>query len=203
MEKCLRHPRTTGLSEATKDLQLTCGICRRNRGACQVLEALVLSVEITLGMKPKHLASGSRASHGATSFFGLLAALLYLGTIHTAQAVEPRQLNALSMIESRNRDNARGRLGEVSRYQILPSTWARYTVSRNYTNPGVARTVAERIFREQERQFQAVTRRSPTNAELYLLWSCPSRFRAVHYQYHQIGRKARTNAERFAALAGR
>jgi hypothetical protein len=132
-------------------------------------------------------------------WIGLCAAPL----LASAQAATARQLRALSLLESGNHDHARGKRGEISRYQIAPKVWAHYTTSRKYTHPGVARTVAERILREREAAFRKAVRRSPTDAELFLLWSCPTRFRAVGYDYHRISAGTRRTAERFAALARR
>ncbi|HXG49204.1 MAG TPA: hypothetical protein VNO52_16390, partial [Methylomirabilota bacterium] len=46
-----------------------------------------------------------------------------------ARAVGFSLLEALSLIESGNNDRAIGRAGEVSRYQILPTVWRRYSHS--------------------------------------------------------------------------
>jgi len=107
------------------------------------------------------------------------------------------------MFESRDNDRARGKQGEISRFQIAPKTWAHYTSSRRYTDAAVARGVADRICREREAAFQQATRRAPTNAELFLLWSCPARFKAVGYQYDRITAGTRKTAERYAALVQR
>src|SRR5437899_3833634 len=49
---------------------------------------------------------------------------------------------ALGMIESGNDDRGIGRAGEISRYQIHPSVWRSYSVSRAYQNPAVSCQVA-------------------------------------------------------------
>ena len=118
-----------------------------------------------------------------------------------ARAATISQLNALSEFESHNNDRARGKGGELSRFQIPPKIWAHYTSSRDYTNAAVARGVAARICQEQEQGFRRATRRNPTNQELFLLWAAPSKFRSMHYQYSRVSSGTRKNAERFAAIA--
>src|SRR2546422_4402287 len=44
-------------------------------------------------------------------------------------------------------DRKIGRSKEVSRFQILPAVWRQYSKSRDYANPAVAWTVAERVLR--------------------------------------------------------
>ena len=83
------------------------------------------------------------------------------------------RLAALSQIESGNNDHARGRAGEVSRWQILKSVWRAHT-SLPYsaaTNAITAQAVALAVLAERVTAFSAKHGRQPTDAEIYLLWN--------------------------------
>lgn len=88
---------------------------------------------------------------------------------------------ALSQIESRNNDQAVGRDGEVSRYQILPGIWARAwsrhqpaNIGMRPTDPTAAKIVANRIMQARCRAFESRYRRAPEDFEFYLLWHRPA-----------------------------
>ena len=82
-------------------------------------------------------------------------------------------LPALSYIESRHRDKARGRAGEVSRYQVMPYVWREYK-GRNPRDKAEADRVALRILTDRTARFTALRKRPPTTAETYLLWARPA-----------------------------
>src|SRR5262245_12880856 len=63
-----------------------------------------------------------------------------------------------------------GRSKEVSRFQILPLVWRQYSKSRQYTNPEIAWTVAERILQDRHGDFRRSTGRDWNYRELYLMW---------------------------------
>lgn len=84
-------------------------------------------------------------------------------------------VSALSSVESGDNDHARGRAGEVSRYQILPSVW------RQYARPGesprdaqAATRVLLRIMRDRVGRFHRLTGRWPSDWEWYVLWNAPA-----------------------------
>ena len=80
-------------------------------------------------------------------------------------------LEALSMIESGNNDQAVGKLGEVSRYQILPRVWRAYSSAWNYRNPQLASEVAEKHLNFLESGFRERTGREPSDFDRYVLWN--------------------------------
>lgn len=94
-----------------------------------------------------------------------------------ASGVTPAELDALSQIESGNRDRAVGRAGEVSRYQIMPKVWAKFG-GKNPRDQREARRVARKILEAQSAAFKLKVRREPTPCELYMLWNSPRKFRA-------------------------
>jgi hypothetical protein len=134
----------------------------------------------------------------------ILGLLGWLG-LRPCQAMPLRQ--SLGMFESgattgqrSHADLMRGGSGEVSRFQIMPSVWRHYTRSREYDNPEVAWTVAQRILVERTADFRAATKREPTGVELYLLWNKPGHFEAVGYRIEQVKRDYHIRAQRFANL---
>lgn len=135
----------------------------------------------------------------------LLVGLLGILGVRPCHAMPLRQ--SLGMFESgattgqrSHADLMRGGSGEVSRFQIMPSVWRRHTRSREYDNPEVAWTVAQRILAERTADFRAATKREPTGVELYLLWNKPGHFEATGYRVEQVKRDYQLRAERFANL---
>jgi len=97
-------------------------------------------------------------------------------------------------------DAMRGGSGEVSRFQIMPEVWRRYTRSRDYENPEVAWSVTQRILTDRVAQFRAATSREPNGLELYLLWNKPGHFAENGYRASRVKTDYRQRAQRFANL---
>lgn len=97
-------------------------------------------------------------------------------------------------------DFMRGGSGEVSRFQIMPDVWRRYSKSRDYENPEVAWAVTQRILADRTATFRAATGREPSALELYLLWNKPGHFEATGYQANRVKADYRSRAQRFANL---
>lgn len=138
-----------------------------------------------------------------TTLIGLV--LLGCLCLAPAQAMPLRQ--SLGMFESgatsRQRspaDSMRGSSGEVSRFQIMPAVWRRYTKSRDYENPEVAWAVTQRILADRTTAFHAATGREPNGLELYLLWNKPGHFEAMAYQTSRVKTDYQQRAQRFANL---
>lgn len=136
-----------------------------------------------------------------------IVALLLLGCLGLApcQAMPLRQ--SLGMFESGATsarrslaDSMRGGSGEVSRFQIMPAVWRRYTKSRDYENPDIAWTVTQRILADRTADFRTATGREPSALELYLLWNKPGHFEAVDYQTSRVKTDYHQRAQRFANL---
>ena len=100
-------------------------------------------------------------------------------------------------------DSLRGGSGEVSRFQIMPAVWRRYSKSREYDNPEVAWAVAQRILADRAAEFRATTGREPGALELYLLWNKPGHFQAQGYLASRVKADYHQRAERFANLLSR
>ncbi len=124
-----------------------------------------------------------------------LAILLFAAT---CSALPLRE--ALSQIESNNDDHAKGRAGEISRYQILPSVWREHTSSRNYHNGSVAWTVAQRIIKPRQEAFSRATGRQPDAREVYCLYNAPGAFERAGWKVSGVGRRVRERAKRFENL---
>lgn len=97
-------------------------------------------------------------------------------------------------------DRVRGGAGEISRFQILPEVWRAYTKSKDYTNPEVAWTVAQRILGDRVSDFQKATGRLPKPVELYLLWNKPGHFAAKGYSVKRVASHYRLKAQRYENL---
>ena len=97
-------------------------------------------------------------------------------------------------------DRMIGSRQEVSRFQILPKVWRQYTRSRNYTNPDVAWTVAERILRDREQWFKRATGREWDDVDLYLMWNAPGAYAKANWDRAKLSRVVLNRAQRFANL---
>jgi hypothetical protein len=108
---------------------------------------------------------------------------------------------ALGMIETGNEDGAVGRLGEVSRYQIMPSVWKHYSTSRNYRNPEVSAEVARLHWSTLYDYFKKQTEREPTDFDMYVLWNTRHGYYASRgFSPPQLNSTIRDRAQRFANL---
>jgi hypothetical protein len=97
-------------------------------------------------------------------------------------------------------DRVRGNSGEVSRFQIMPAVWSRYTRSLEFDNPEIAWSVAQRILQDRTQWFLNITGRQPNALELYLLWNKPGHFSAVGFSTSRVSPHFKTRAQRFANL---
>lgn len=97
-------------------------------------------------------------------------------------------------------DTLRGGSGEVSRFQIMPEVWRRYSKSQEYDNPEVAWAVTQRILADRTADFRKATGREPNALELYLLWNKPGHFEAQDYKASRVKADYRQRAQRFANL---
>jgi len=72
--------------------------------------------------------------------------------------------SALSQIESGDNDKAVGRLGEISRYQILPDVWTSFASEKaNWENPKDALAVAKKTMKKRSANFEQSFHRPPTD----------------------------------------
>ena len=94
-----------------------------------------------------------------------------------SRVLDRRHQFALGMLETGNDDREIGGAGEVSRYQIMPSVWRRYSASRSYRNPQVSLAVAQRHWAALYGAFKQQTGREPTDFDMYVLWN-------THYGYY-------------------
>jgi hypothetical protein len=111
------------------------------------------------------------------------------------------RLDALSLTESKNCDSARGRLGEISRYQIFPKIWRQFhrKVGKNdWLNQKIARRVARQIAISRILAFVVGVGRRPSHQEFYALWRIPSFFRRVDWNYNEVPCSIQETANWFA-----
>ena len=105
------------------------------------------------------------------------------------------RMTALSMLETCDNDRMVGKAGEISRYQVLKAEWRRVCPSSDYTNPTLAKTVAERLLAERVQRFEGIYGRKPTDFEFYALWNAPGQ--ALN---NRISRVVAERCQRFANL---
>lgn len=77
---------------------------------------------------------------------------------------------AISQVESGGNDRARGKAGEVSRYQIMPGVWRSHSASRSYTNPTISSSVARKQLAQLETGYVKARGRFPSDADLAVMW---------------------------------
>jgi len=111
------------------------------------------------------------------------------------------KLEAISMIESGNNDFAIGDAGEVSRYQILPQVWKRFTNSRAYSNEAISSGVAARYLEVLETNFRARAGREPSDFDRYVLWNGgPGYYERIGFAARRVHPIIRERAQRFVNL---
>lgn len=118
--------------------------------------------------------------------------------------LDSRRRFALGMIETGNNDREIGRLGEVSRYQIMPSVWKRYSRSRYFHDPEVSLTVAQQHWNSLYACFKKQANREPTDFDMYVLWNTTYGYYANRgFQPARLAAVVRERAERFVNLVER
>lgn len=111
------------------------------------------------------------------------------------------KLEALSQIETGNNDTAIGRAGEVSRYQIKPWIWHRYSASEAYRNRQASSRVADKYLAELEETFRKRAGREPDDFDLYVLWNAgPTYYGRIGFSKRRVHPIIRERAQRFVNL---
>ena len=131
--------------------------------------------------------------------------------IHPRPATPPnlsvlneRRRFALGMIETGNDDHEIGGLGEISRYQIMPSVWRHYSSSLRYHDPETSLEVARRHWFSLYARFKQHARREPSDFDMYVLWNTRYSYYANHgFQPARLGPTVRDRAQRFVNLVER
>ena len=125
--------------------------------------------------------------------------ILVLGVLSAEAGLS--KLEAISMIESGNNDRAVGLAGEVSRYQIRPQIWKRYTASTAYTDSELSTWVADQHMTHLESIFQSRTGRQPTDFDRYVLWNAgPTYYARIGFSADRVHPVIRDRASRFVNL---
>ena len=89
---------------------------------------------------------------------------------------------------------------EISRFQILPAVWRKYSDSPKYQDPQIAWGVASRILRDREQEFRQSARREWDYVDMYLLWNAPGQYRRARWDRSKVSRVVRERAQRFGNL---
>jgi hypothetical protein len=118
--------------------------------------------------------------------------------------LDERRRFALGMIETGNDDQEIGGLGEVSRYQIMPSVWRHYSSSRRYHDPETSTEVAQQLWSALHDGFKQQTHREPTDFDMYVLWNTRYGYYAHHgFKPARLDPVVREHAQRFVNLIQR
>ena len=144
-----------------------------------------------------HLALVS-AAIGWLSFSSAFAATLSTGSFR--EVLAEFETGAMTPVVCEG-DHKIGRNKEISRFQILPLIWQQYSRSRDYRNPSVAWSVAERILCDRLDWFRQATGRDGDHVDLYLMWNAPGAYAQAKFDRRLLPRAVRERAERFANLA--
>ncbi len=117
---------------------------------------------------------------------------------------DDKQLFALGMIESGNRDRSIGGAGEVSRYQIIPAVWKSYSASSEYADPQISVQVARQHWIYLAKYFKEKTGRNPDNFDMYVLWNTKFGYYAgKKFSQQDISHVIQNRAERYVNLVNR
>lgn len=131
-------------------------------------------------------------------WIGLL--LLLLAGCRLNAEVPSVFLWALGEVESGSNDRAVGRAGEVSRYQILPGVWRKYSRSRDYGHAS-ASPVARRHLAWLGRQYKTYCHREATLIDLACMWQVGfAGYRRHQFSPDLIGISQRDRARRIMNL---
>lgn len=107
-------------------------------------------------------------------------------------------LVAIATIESGNNDKAVGRLGEISRYQIRPTTWAAYSKSKEYSNPVVAKEVALSFLK---RIYAMLPAKSRTMRDVLVCYNWGiGNYRKVKFNYTKVPKQVKTYVNKVTKL---
>ena len=118
--------------------------------------------------------------------------------------LDDRRRFALGMIETGNDDQEVGGMGEVSRFQIMPSVWRQYSASRRYHDPETSTEVARQHWNALRDSFRQQTHREPTDFDMYVLWNTRHGYYARHgFKPNRLDPAVRDRAERFVNLIQR
>lgn len=129
--------------------------------------------------------------------------LLIVLSVASVQAGDSR-IAALSLIESGNDDAAVGGAGEVSRYQIKPWIWRKYSPSSSYADRRISTRVAEQHLADLVERFRRGARREPSDFDLYVLWNAgPTYYARIGFTPSRVHPIIRERAVRYVNLCQR
>jgi len=128
----------------------------------------------------------------------MLLTILFICTV-SIQLPAMDRFAALSMLESGDNDKAVGAFGEVSRYQMTPSVWKKYSnVTLRPTDPIDAEIVAGYVMQDRCADYENIFGRHPNDFAWYLLWHRPAVI--ISHNTRHITRAELDRAKRFANL---
>jgi hypothetical protein len=161
-----------------------------------------ISQNETGGTKISNFVSGQKmATDSSQLSINTVVAKNNSPTASSPGVLDERRQFALGMIETGNHDGEIGGAGEVSRYQIMPAVWRRYSDSRNYHDPGVSLEVAREHWIALYTMFKRRAGREPTDFDMYVLWNTSSGYYSSRdFDPSRLGPVVRDRAQRYVNL---
>jgi len=143
----------------------------------------------------------------ACESFGIVLSICGMTFLHAA-ALPAGTREALAQFETGATratrcagDLAIGSHKEISRFQILPSVWKKYSRSQNFQDPNTAWAVTERILSDRAVEFRRATGREWDATDLYLMWNAPGVYRRAKWDRAKVSRVVMERAKRYASVA--
>lgn len=135
--------------------------------------------------------------------WGFLLILIIVLTFITASScrgsvVSERFLDALSFVESSNRDNVIGKRGELGRFQFSLAAWTQISVEpyASATQERAARLSARKYCLWLEARLTRALKRPATAGEVYAAYNCGlSRFEERDYKLSRCPLRTQRNAK--------
>lgn len=131
----------------------------------------------------------------------IMKAVLILFLCAASSQAGLSKLDAIAMIETGNNDFVVGSAGEVSRYQIMPAVWRRYSSASTYHNVETSSRVAAQHLAALEAAFRTRTGRDATDFDRYVLWNAGETYYAKKgFSATRVHPVIRERATRFVNL---
>jgi len=113
-------------------------------------------------------------------------------------------LKALAQIETGVNDNAKGKDGERTRYQIMPFMWNQVCtkdIRFGVVDANLASKVALIILTELSKEFHYYVKRKPDWHELYVLWNKgPVYFKRFNWDFSKLPPQIKDRGIRYSNL---
>lgn len=137
-----------------------------------------------------------------------MVSLALINKNYNALGREGSFFKALACIESGFDNEAVGKAGEVSRYQILPKTWKWISKKQKAKIPlnkskdeAIANYVAKLIIFDNSAEFYKINKHNPTYTDHYIMWNAGfSYYKYRGFRQENVSKEVLDRATRFSEL---